>query len=411
MTILLSAGKPWWPYFSYQKLSLIDEQINADIACGFPGAALLITCKDKIVKKSVYGYKLKYDTQGNLLSHPEQMKQNTLFDLASNTKMYATNYALMHLVSTGKLDLNQKIQFYLPKYAGCDINGQSRQTRKVINLLQHDAGYVPDVHFFNSDTVPANIYSQDQVQTKRIIETLLPFERSLGGAPQYSDIDFILLGMIIEQISGQTLDKYVAETFYKPLGLLHTLFNPLENKFSPTDCAATEINGNTRGFSISFPNVRRFLIQGEVHDEKSFYSMGGVSGHAGLFSTLDDMAVLTQIMLNQGTYANIQFWTPEVQHLFTAPNKLDISFGLGWRRAGEVALRKLDWFGRFASNRAIGHTGWTGTLTLIDPEYDLAIILLTNKKHSKYNNGIFAGDRFGTGKYTKIVELVYQAME
>ncbi|CAF5093358.1 unnamed protein product, partial [Rotaria sp. Silwood1] len=139
--------------------------------------------------------------------------------------------------------------------------------------------------------------------------------------------------------------------------------------------AATELKGNTRNGTINFPNVRTYVLQGEVHDEKSFYSMNGLSGHAGLFSNLNDMAVLTQIMLNNGSYGNIKFWSQNVQTLFLTPYALDPTFGLGWRLNRNKSLL---WFGLHASDEAYGHTGWTGTCTVIDPKYSVAITLLTN---------------------------------
>ncbi|PNB76984.1 penicillin binding protein PBP4B, partial [Pseudomonas sp. FW305-BF6] len=108
----------------------------------------------------------------------------------------------------------------------------------------------------------------------------------------YSDVDYMLLGTIVEKITGQKLDEYVENEIYKPLKLKDTVFNPLQKGFKPKEIAATELLGNTRDGVINFPNVRTYTLQGEVHDEKAFYSMGGVSGHAGLFSTTSDLAVL-----------------------------------------------------------------------------------------------------------------------
>lgn len=407
----LSYAKPEDAGFNSAKLQLIDDQINSDVSKGFPGAGIVIIKDGKIIKETVYGSKRKYDDNGNLMSQFDPMTQDTMFDIASNSKMYATNYAIMHLVSEGKIDLSQPLQTYLPNYTGCDSNGQCRNDRRVIDLLWHDAGYAADPLFFNPAAIGQDLYSQNKQLTENLIETTLPFERPLGGAPVYSDVDFMLLGMIVEHVTGQDLDSYVENTFYKPLGLNHTVYNPLHKGFNQSDCASTEVNGNTRGNSVSFPNIRTTPIQCQVHDEKAYYSMGGVSGHAGLFSTLSDMAVLTQIMLNNGGYAQHKFWSPEVEAQFTAANPNNSSYGLGWRRASEANGRALSWFSPYASNQAVGHTGWTGTVTVIDPKYNLAIVLLTNKKQSNYANGAFAGDSFATGSYTKIITLAYQAMD
>ncbi len=393
------------------KLAAVDNLINRDIQNGFPGAALVVVKDGKIVKETVYGYKLKYDESGSLLSQYVPLESDTLFDLASNSKMYATNYAIMHLVYQGKIDLNAPLKQYLPEYTGCDSSGQCRDDRKVIDFLRHDAGYTPDPQFFNPNTIGWDLYSQNRELTESLLTTKLPFARPLGGAPVYSDADFMLLGMLIERVTGEREDVYVANTFYKPLGLTHTTYQPLEHGFDISDCAATEIDGNTRGFTVSFPNIRTTPIQCQVHDEKAYYSMGGVSGHAGLFSNLHDMAILTQLMLHNGNYDGIQFWNAAIESEFTAANPYDPSFGLGWRRAAEPNNRSQSWFSPYASNQAVGHTGWVGTATVIDPRYNLAIILLTNKRHSPFVNGNFVDANQSTGNYTKVISSVYQAID
>lgn len=409
----LMQGNPESFGFNLKKLALVDQQINQDVKNGFPGAALLIIKDGHVIKQNVYGSSLKYNLKtGKPLAKPIPVECDTLFDLASNTKMYATNYAIMHLVADGKLDVNKPVNFYLPAYKGCDKNGQCRESRTVRDLLTHSAGYTPSPQFYNPQTIAQygdNLYSQDRLTTESIILNKLPFERARGGKPVYSDVDFMLLGMIIEAITKQPLDQYVAQNIYQPLGLKYITFNPLLNGYSHKSCAATEVDGNTRGGSISFPNIRTTPIQCQVHDENSFYSMGGVSGHAGLFANLADMAVLLQLALNNGTYNKVTLWTPAVETQFIAPIASDDTYGIGWRRAG--AKSNYAPFGHYASNQAFGHTGWTGTLTLIDPKYNLAIVLLTNKKHSQYKDGKFAGDSFATGSYHQIVDLIYQSLD
>lgn len=172
--------------------------------------------------------------------------------------------------------------------------------------------------------------------------------------------------------------------------------------------------GNTRDGVIQFPNIRTNTLQGEVHDEKAFYSMDGVSGHAGLFSNADDMAILLQVMLNKGSYRNISLFDQKTADLFTAPSATDPTFALGWRRNGS---KSMEWmFGPHASKNAYGHTGWTGTVTIIDPAYNLGIALLTNKKHTpvidpEENPNVFEGDQFATGSYGSVITAIYEAME
>ncbi|CAF1571299.1 unnamed protein product, partial [Rotaria magnacalcarata] len=285
------------------------------------------------------------------------------------------------------------------------------ETRLIKDLLTHTAGYAPSVAFYDPASVPSDLFSQEKNKTEEIIETKLEFQRPRGGdqIPLYSDIDYMLLGLVVEHISGTSIDQYVANNIYHKLGLKHTLFNPLNtnNNYQKSNFAATELNGNTRNHTISFPNVRTHVLQGEVHDEKSFYSMNGLSGHAGLFSNLYDMSILTQIMLNDGTYEDVKFWSKNVQDLFLTPYPYDPTFGLGWRLNRN---KSLSWFGLHASDDAYGHTGWTGTCTVIDPKYSMAITLLTNKRHTPCINGTFDGEKYETGKYGKIMTLVYESM-
>lgn len=407
----LLAESPTLQGFNPNKLALVDAQIESDIATGFPGAELIIIRNHRIVKQSIYGYAQRYNSQNQKLKNPISLQCNTMFDLASNTKMYATNYAIMHLVYQGKLDINQPVHSYIPEYSGCDKNGQCRYTRLVRDLLTHSAGYMPDPQFFNPVNVAKygnNFYSQESSLTKQIILTRLPFATARNSQPVYSDVDFMLLGILVERITGLPLDEYMANEFYQPLKLAHTTFNPLQHGFNISSCAATELQGNTRGNTIYFPNIRNNVLQCQVHDEKAYYSMAGVSGHAGLFSDCSDLGVLTELMTNNGKYDNLVFWNESVVQQFTKPLASDATYGLGWRRAGNN--HNYAPFGHYASNLAYGHTGWTGTLTLIDPKYNLTIILLTNKKHSIYSNGEFAGDKFATGKYSHIVDLIYQAL-
>ena len=409
----LANSKPELAGFSTKKLQQIDNLINKDIADGFPGATLLIVKNGKIIKNTAYGFSRRYDEIGNAIPVLEKMHTDTLFDMASNTKMYATNYALMKLASEDKLDITAPISRYIAEY-----RGQGRDSRSVKDLLTHSAGYAPSIAFYAKDnSLGERFYSQNKENTQYLLTQRLPFEIGRGVRATYSDIDYMLLGTLVERITGKALDEYVESEIYKPLGLSHTVFNPLQKGFDRKNIAATELMGNTRGGRIQFDNIRESVIQGEVHDEKAFYSMAGVAGHAGLFSTAEDTAVLASVMLNRGGYGDITLFDKSIIDQFTKPSDLNISMGLGWRRAGNG---ESAWhYGPYASPYAYGHTGWTGTVTIIDPFYDLIIILLTNKKHSPMiaaeveseaeTNYQFAGDSFETGKYGSIIALIYEA--
>ncbi|WP_416307481.1 penicillin binding protein PBP4B [Neptunicella sp. SCSIO 80796] len=391
-----------------QRFNKVDQLIKADIDNGFPGAVLMIVKDGKILKHSAYGYARKYADGGMLLSEPVPMHKQTLFDLASNTKMFATNLALMKLVSEGKLDVNKPLMEYLPEY-----RGGGRETRLVKDLLTHNAGYAPQVRFFTPENnLGEAFFSQNSERTKQLLLTKVPFEVGRRTKRMYSDTDYMLLGLLVERISGMPLDSYVEHQIYQPLDLPNTLFNPLKKGYSKQQFAATEIHGTSRGGRVDYDNIRTYVLQGEVHDEKAFYSLGGVAGHAGLFSTAADIAVLSQALLNRGGYGQKQIFNQDVFDQFVKPDDGDGSFGLGWRRASNGEIK---WhFGPYASPLAFGHTGWTGTVTVIDPEHDLAIILLTNARHTLIEGDDkhyeFLGKQFETGKYGSVVSLIYEAV-
>ncbi|CAN2254585.1 amidase hydrolyzing N-acetylmuramyl-L-Ala bond of MurNAc peptides [Bacillus subtilis] len=398
--------------FSSKKLRKVDQMIERDIAAGFPGAVLVVVKDGRIIKKEAYGYSKKYEGS-ELLRRPVKMKTHTMFDLASNTKMYATNFALQRLVSQGKLDVYEKVSAYLPDFKDQPedfIKGKDKI--RVIDVLQHQSG-LPSSFYFYTPEKAGMYYSQDRSKTIEYL-TKIPLDYETGTKHVYSDIGYMLLGCIVEKLTDKPLDIYTEQELYKPLGLRHTLYNPLQKGFKPKQIAATERMGNTRDGVIHFPNIRTNTLQGEVHDEKAFYSMDGVSGHAGLFSNADDMAILLQVMLNKGSYRNVSLFDQKTAELFTAPSATDPTFALGWRRNGS---KSMEWmFGPYASEKAYGHTGWTGTVTVIDPTYNLGIALLTNKKHSpvadpEENPNVFEGDQFPTGSYGSVITAIYEAME
>ncbi len=397
--------------FSSERLASLDVLIEADVAAGFPGAVLLIMRHGSIVKEQAYGYRRKFANGGELLPEDkfEPMQVETLFDLASNSKMYATNYAVMKLVHEGRLDIDAPIQQYIPQYAG-----GVRDSITPRDILTHSAGYAPEVMFFRPDNeLGEAFYSQERERTEQLILTKVPFEYERGTGSLYSDTDYMLAGILVERITGRRLDEYVEEEIYAALGLSKTLYNPLQKGFMPSQVAATETQGNTRDGRLSFPNVRTHVLQGEVHDEKTFYTMGGVAGHAGLFSTARELGMLANLMLSEGRCCDRQFFDQGVIDHFVAASEENPAFGIGWQRA---AGERSHWiFGDHASPKAFGHVGWTGTLTVIDPQYDLVIVLLTNQKHSPVQEGrrrlYFEGDRFPTSHFGQTVTRIYEALE
>ena len=394
----------------------VDSFISAEVEQGFPGAALAVVYKGKVIKRSHYGYAKKYDASGKLLEQFEAMSSTHLFDLASNTKVLATGLAIMQLVNAGEIDIQRPIHYYLPEY-----RGEGRENILVADLLTHAAAYSDALEFYRPDNKYGDyFYSQNKLKTSRLLLTALPFD-SLESSPQEdSDIHFMLLALLVERVSEMSLDEYTQQKIYAPLGLNNTLFKPLEAGINKDKTAATDIFGNTRGSNkggkkggnINFPNIREQVLQGEVQDENAFYSMQGVSGHAGLFSNTDDLTVLSQTLLNGGGYGHVRLFSEAIMARFVSPSEQSDSLGLGWTLAKSKATK--DVFGPYASAAAFGHASANGTAIVIDPTYDLAIVLLSNKRHStptaNEDRIEFAADAFETGKYASIISLIYEAL-
>ena len=194
------------------------------------------------------------------------------------------------------------------------------------------------------------------------------------------------------------------------MGLKDTLFKPLQAGCSADEFAATEVESNSLNAYNDFPNAREHTLQGEVLDANTFYAMRGVSGHAGLFSTIDDLAILSQMMLNGGGYGDVKLFNQPTIARFLNPAGQANGIGLGWQLPDEKNKKTM--FGPFASASAYGHHSNGGTTVIIDPAYDLAIILLTNKQHAQgmntEGNIEFTSASFKTNKHGLIISKIYQ---
>ncbi|CAM4302069.1 penicillin binding protein PBP4B [Erysipelothrix aquatica] len=419
------------PVAKPEMFELLDQIITAETRYGLTGVQVAVTKDGSLVKNSAYGYtnnyKNVYDENGaSILDQIEvlplaqrtKVTPDTLFDLASNTKMYATVYAMQRLVDQGKITLDTTVVSIFPEFVNDGRGVQSKHLVTVGHLLRHDAGFTPDPQYHNQnytgnlESDGSNyLFSQDRDLT---LEMMLktPLLSEPGSVVKYSDVDFMLLGAIVEAVSGQRLDTYVYENFYQPLGLDSLVFNPLDHGFTTQDTVSSELHGNTRDGRISFENERTEVVTGQVHDEKAFYSMGGISGHAGLFGTAQDVAILATAMLNQGTVNGQTFFTQDTIDKFVAPSTLNDTYGYGWRRQGDT--NGYGWaFSNFASKNTIGHTGWTGTLTLIDPDNNVTLALMTNSRNTPIMGpgaNDFYTKNFNTNAYGMVSELVYQAL-
>ncbi len=414
-------GKPEDVGMSSEKLDFIDTLINKEVEYGFPGGQLAIIKDGSLIKNTAYGYVNAYQPNGELMKRRVKSNVDTLYDLASNTKMYATNYAIQKLASEGKLSISDTVSKYFPEFKDNENDKiKGKDTMTLQNILEHQAGFPADPQYHN-DTYDLDdglkngvndLYSVDKETTKEmILKTPLQYEP--GSKTIYSDVDYMLLGMVVEKVVGMDLDTYVEENIYKPLGLDHIVFNPLEKGFNKNQCAASELNGNSRDGAISFTVNRKGTIQGEVHDEKAYYAMNGVSGHAGLFASAQDLARLAQVMLNEGGYGNVKLFDKQTIDQFTKPKFTNQTYGLGWRRIGDGGYGF--YYGPQASASSYGHTGWTGTLSVIDSENDMIIIWLSNKINSPVvdpntNPNYFFGNHFLGGTLGGIATLSYDAL-
>lgn len=423
---VLQKGTPEEVGIDSKIFTVIDQLLESEISAkGIPGGQLLVAKDGKIIKDSVYGVVKLYDEQG-LVANPQQVTYDTLYDLASNTKMYATNYAIQKLVYEKKLDIDVAIDDIIKNFSEYD---QQKKLLTVRNLLTHTGGFIPDPQYHNPhylhlvkidgkevNLLDKNNDGKNDVFTQNPSEILemikqTPLEFTPGTKNLYSDVDYMLLGIIVEHLSGKTLEEYCSKNFYDVLGLQHTVFNPLKKGFDKETIAATEIYGNTREGNIDFPNIRTKVVQGEVHDEKAFYGLGGVAGHAGLFSTSHDLAILMQIMLNGGGYGNHTFFNQHIIDYFNSPSITSPTYALGWRRQGNA---QYAWsFGKPAADNTIGHTGWTGTSTSINFDNNLIIIWLTNTKNTPIADTQkslhrMEGDAFQFDAAGTIASLIYQ---
>ena len=311
----------------------------------FPGAVLAVGQHGRTIALKAFG---RMDYTG----HAPSMRRDELFDLASLTKVIATTSAAAILYDRKQLDLDAPVIQYLPEFAGVEGHDQIR----VRHLLTHSSGLNSRQVIWKQATDRAGVL-------KRVFA--LNLEWPPGTRAQYRDYNMIVMGEIISRITGEPLDQFVAENVFRPLGMKHTRYNPPAKWIFRT--APTEMD-NT---------LRHQLMWGIVHDENA-YLMGGVSGHAGLFSTAKDLSAIAQMWLNGGTYKGHRILSEATMHLFMQrqASPSGTTRALGWDTPGDHGFP-----GKLAAPTAIIHTGFTGTSIYIDPQRDAFIILLTNRVH------------------------------
>jgi uncharacterized protein YbbC (DUF1343 family)/CubicO group peptidase (beta-lactamase class C family) len=342
---------------SSQHLARIDEIVSQGLTeKRMPGCVVCVGRRGKIVLLKAYGNK-------RVQPDERPMTTDTVFDMASITKPVATATSIMLLVERGQLKLGQRVSSIIPEFAAND-----KDNITIFDLLTHQSGLLPD------NAVGDYEHGREEA-IKKICE--LKLQAPTGTRFIYSDVNFILLGEVIRRISGKDVHEFSQENIFRPLGMRETGYLPreeLKRRAAPTE----QRDGK--------------WIQGEVHDPRA-YLLGGVAGHAGLFSTAEDLAIYAQMMLGGGQYNGVRIPAPQTVATMTRgykllggarstmegmpPNPPVYLRGLGWDKRTGYSINR----GELMTDSAFGHGGFTGTVLWIDPELDLFVIFLSNRVH------------------------------
>ncbi|MRG84927.1 serine hydrolase domain-containing protein [Salinibacillus xinjiangensis] len=332
-------------------LNKIDQVMSTMIEDEvMPGAVSIVARRGHIVQHESYGYAARYlDGSKTEMDNPIKMQKDTIFDLASISKVFTTTAAMI-LYEQGQFDLDDPVSEHIPEFAQ---NGKEDVT--IRQLMTHTSGF----------TAWVPLYTQGETREDRLQYVFAyPLKNEPGESYTYSDLNMITLGALVERLSGKRLDQFVYEHITEPLKMHDTMYNPpneLKNRIAATEYQA-------------FPD--RGLVWGSVHDENA-WSLDGVAGHAGVFSTATDLAKFAHMFVNDGKYGGKQILKPETVELLVEnqiPQFPADSHGLGY---------EIDqgWYMDALTGSSIGHTGYTGTSMVINKHNNTIAILLTNRVH------------------------------
>ncbi|WP_028664464.1 glycoside hydrolase family 3 N-terminal domain-containing protein [Runella zeae] len=403
----LILGLPEQAGLSFKTLSKIDTLVQKSIQVRiFPGCQIVVARRGRIVFQKNYGT-LSYDNLN------EKVTSETMYDVASVTKVAATLQAVMYLQEQGAIDIKQKAAHFLP-----ELIGTNKTHITLEDLLLHRSGLVafyPKL-WENTKTGGGGLMSEyyssvrDSIYTMQIAPKLFaksalkdsvwrwivqsPLKKPVNGHYPfvYSDLGILMLQKVIERVTNQPLDEFLGQNFYEPLGMMNTRFKPLE-KFGDTQIAPTE-NDFT---------YRNQLLRGTVHDQMAAV-YGGVAGHAGLFSTAYDLSILMQMNLQKGLYGDRRYFQEETLPTFARMYDGAHHRGLGWDKAPQKG--ESVFVAASASPSSFGHSGFTGTMVWVDPTSELVFVMLSNRVYPNAENTQINSQRIRR----KIHEIVYQAI-
>ncbi|MBI1388719.1 MAG: serine hydrolase [bacterium] len=371
-------ANPWNVGMDYEYVNrAFDEVTNAILDGEAPGAVGMIIKDGRIIARRAMG-NLQTDSMsrsatGEVIYSPvhQRMIETAVFDLASMTKPVSTVTSIMILVEQGKIDLGAPVAQYIPSFAG-----RAKGEVTVRQLLTHTSG-LPSWYMFYQTCV-------DRTDVYRTIDEDISLEYKPGDKRIYSDLGFITLGRLVEVVSGQRQDAFTRDHIFKPLGMNSTMYLP-------------QLEDRIRVAPTEFDSMRGRELQGIVHDENTRV-MGGVSGHAGLFSTANDLAIFAQMLLNKGEFNGVRILKPETIDLMLTSQITEEAQAagsgflrsrrqlLGWWGMDENAT--LNGLGGLPSKTAFGHQGFTGPIIWIDPEHKAAAMLLSNAVHPRREDAV-----------------------
>ncbi|MEY3678283.1 MAG: hypothetical protein RI924_424 [Bacteroidota bacterium] len=349
-------------------LAGIAQVANEAIAAkATPSAVVMVVKSGQVIYHQAFG---KPTYQSSRATHIDD-----IYDLASITKTAATTPAVMHIVDEEKLRLDAPLGTYLGRSRGLDKSAIS-----VREVLLHQAGFVPFIPFYlklnpedyRSDSsaafstrVATNYYLRNNYFAEVMWPQMLRSPLQNRGRYVYSDLSMYMMKEIVEKLAEKPLSQYVQEQFYRPLGMQRAGYHPL-NRFPAENIIPTEED----------KIFRKTMLQGDVHDQGAAM-LGGAAGHAGLFSSANDLAILYQLFLNKGTYGGQRYFKTSTVELFTSSQSSISRRGLGFDRWDPDTTKQYP--SRLASPQTFGHTGYTGTCVWADPANDLIYIFLSNR--------------------------------